>query len=231
MVNKLGLQTKPHPQPYKIQWFQKGNGLKVSKRSLVSFSIGKSYKDEVWCDVVPMDTCRLLLGCLWKYDQKVVHDGFKNIHSFMKEGVRIILAPIKLNGDKKTVNSDEQVFLTGSQVEHVLSKNEDVFVLLAKEEYEMIGELPNPAQPLLKEFEDLIPEEILSGLPPLRGIQHHIDLISGLSLPNKAAYRLNPSKQTKLQRQVEELLSKGLIRESLSPYVVPTLLVPKKDGS
>lgn len=34
-----------------------------------------------------------------------------------------------------------------------------------------------------------------------------------------------------MQRQVEELLWKGLIRESLSPYVMPVILVPEKDGS
>ena len=65
MVTKLNLKTEPHPQPYKIQWFHKGNGLKVTKKCLVSFSIGKNYKDEVWCDVVPMDACHLLLGRPW----------------------------------------------------------------------------------------------------------------------------------------------------------------------
>ena len=47
MVTKLNLKTGPHPQRYNIQWFQKGNGLKVTKKCLVSFSIGKNYKDEV----------------------------------------------------------------------------------------------------------------------------------------------------------------------------------------
>ena len=41
---------------------------------------------------------------------------------------------------------------------------------------------------------------------------------------------MNPKETMKNQRQVEELMSKGLIHESLSTFVVPNLLVPKKDG-
>jgi len=87
------------------------------------------------------------------------------------------------------------------------------------------------ATKLLKEFSHVFPEEIPSGLPPQRSIQHHIDLISGAILPNKPAYRMNPKDTLEIQRQVEELISKGLVRESLSPCAVPALLVPKKDGS
>jgi hypothetical protein len=49
---------------------------------LIKFSISKTYKDEVWCDVIPMDACHLLLGMPWKYDIKVMHDGEKNTYTF-----------------------------------------------------------------------------------------------------------------------------------------------------
>jgi len=61
--------------------------------------------------------------------------------------------------------------------------------------------------------------------------QHHIDIIPEANLPNKQAFRMNPKDTLEIQRQMEELISKGLVRESLSPCTVPAPLVPKKDGS
>jgi hypothetical protein len=84
---------------------------------------------------------------------------------------------------------------------------------------------------LLQEFKDVFPTEIPPGLPPLRGIEHQIDLIPGASLPNRDAYRTNPEEMKEIQRQVQELLDNGYARESLSPCVVPVILVPTKNGT
>ncbi|KAK1616639.1 hypothetical protein QYE76_022156 [Lolium multiflorum] len=83
----------------------------------------------------------------------------------------------------------------------------------------------------MTEFGDVFPEEVPAGLPPLRGIEHQIDLIPGASLPNRAPYRTNPEETKEIQKQVQALLDKGYIRISLSPCVVPVILVPKKDGT
>ena len=48
-------------------------------------------------------------------------------------------------------------------------------------------------------------------------------------MTNKAAYKLNPQENTKVGRQVQELMDKGLIRESISPCVVPIVLSLKKE--
>ncbi|XP_015165379.1 uncharacterized mitochondrial protein AtMg00860-like [Solanum tuberosum] len=72
-------------------------------------------------------------------------------------------------------------------------------------------------------------KELPSGLPPLQGIEHQIDFVAGSQLPNKPAYQSNPKDTKELQRQVEELINKGYVRQSLSPCVVPVLFVPTKD--
>ena len=60
---------------------------------LVSLSIGR-HKDEVLCDVVPMQVGHILLKNLWKFDRKVMHDEFKNCYSFVVDGKPINLAPL-----------------------------------------------------------------------------------------------------------------------------------------
>jgi hypothetical protein len=109
------------------------------------------------------------------------------------------------------------------------------FVLLYKENFlstnNLSSTLPSVVLNVLHECEDVFPDEVPSGLPPKRGIEQQIDLVPGASLPNRAAYRTNPEETKVIQQQVEELIKKGYVQESLSPCVVPVLLVPKKDSS
>ncbi|KAL5744614.1 hypothetical protein ACOSQ2_027730 [Xanthoceras sorbifolium] len=91
--------------------------------------------------------------------------------------------------------------------------------------------VPERIKILLQEFQDLIPDEPPQQLLPLCDIQHAIDLVPRSSLPNLPHYRMSPTEHKELQRQVQDLLSRGFIRESLSPCAVPALLTPKNDGS
>ncbi|GKV08452.1 hypothetical protein SLEP1_g20076 [Rubroshorea leprosula] len=172
--SRESLPIKDHPHPYKLQWLQKGNEVKVTKRCLVSFSISNRYQDEVWCDVIPMDACHLLLGRPWQFDRKAIHDGHANTYSFVNDAT----CPF-----------------------------------------------PEEIRSLLEEFSDVVLDEIPPRLPPMRDIQHAIDFIPGSVIPNKPAYRMNPQEYVELQRQVKELMEKGLVKKSSSSqqnhYQVP----------
>jgi len=105
MVDKLKLQVSPRPNPYTIKWLNQGKGLQITHRCLVSFSIGKNYKDEIWCDIVPMDACHILLGRPWLFDRSVIHDGWMNTNSFKKYHKKITLLLSKFHPplDPKTI--------------------------------------------------------------------------------------------------------------------------------
>jgi hypothetical protein len=96
---------------------------------------------------------------------------------------------------------------------------------------DMPPSLPPAVANLLQEYMDVFPQDVPPRLPPIRGTEHQIDLIPGASLPNRAPYHTNPEETKEIQQQIQSLLDKGYIHESLSPCVVPIILVPKKDGS
>lgn len=102
---------------------------------------------------------------------------------------------------------------------------------MASSSFDLAPEIPSEFLGILQDYSDVFPEENPKGLPPVRGIEHQIDLIPGASLPNRPAYRTNPVETKELEKQINDLLEKGYIRESLSPCAVSVLLVPKKDGS
>ena len=91
--------------------------------------------------------------------------------------------------------------------------------------------VPRAVVSLLQDFDDVYPDDTPSGLPPLRGIEHKINLVHEASILNRPAYIRNLEEIKELQRQVYELIDKGYIRESINPCVVPVLLMPKMDGT
>ncbi|GJU61710.1 putative reverse transcriptase domain-containing protein [Tanacetum coccineum] len=138
----------------------------------------------------------------WEYDRNTTHNGRANTYSFLFDGVKITLMP---NKPKEVVNKPTGTLLTLSQFQDELEMGDDVFVLIGKE-VAKDSKIPEAMIPLLEEFSDVFPDELPDGLPPLRDIQHHIDL-------------------------EPELIFKGHVHESMSPCVVLALLTPKKDGS
>ena len=94
MVTKLGLKTEKHSKAYNVHYLQDSGGMKITHQCLVSFSLGKTYCDELWHDVMKMSAFHLLLGRLWMFDRRVQHDGYDNAYSFTKDGHKIVLKPM-----------------------------------------------------------------------------------------------------------------------------------------
>jgi hypothetical protein len=76
----------------------------VTRQCLVEFKIG-GYRDEILCDVIPMDVCHVLLGRPWKFDRNVIHDGRKNTYTLEKNGRTHMLLPIEEKKVKEEANT------------------------------------------------------------------------------------------------------------------------------
>ncbi|GKG16968.1 hypothetical protein Tco_0361925, partial [Tanacetum coccineum] len=70
-----------------------------------------------------------------------------------------------------------------------------------------------------------------SGLPPHHQVEFKINLVPGATPVAQAPYRLAPSEMKELSNQLQELLEKGFIRPSSSPWGAPVVFVKKKDGT
>ncbi|WVZ89030.1 hypothetical protein U9M48_035489 [Paspalum notatum var. saurae] len=84
--------------------------------------------------------------------------------------------------------------------------------------------------PVVWEYPDVFPEE-LPGLPPVRAIEFAVNLMPGTAPIAKAPYRMSGKEYDELKKQLDELLEKGFIRDSVSPWGAPVLFVKKKDGT
>ena len=84
--------------------------------------------------------------------------------------------------------------------------------------------------PVVNEFFDVFPED-LPGLPSDIEIEFGIELAPGTEPISIAPYRMAPTELKELKVQMEELLSKGFVKMSTSPWGAPVLFVKKKDGS
>ena len=71
---------------------------------------------------------------------------------------------------------------------------------------------PPGVEELLKKFGDYFPKDPPHGLPPLRGIEHQIDLMPRVSIPNRPTYRRNLKEKKESQRQVESLMENEKIK-------------------
>ena len=179
---------------------------------------------------MPMDCCHILLGRPWKYDRHVLHDGRLNQCTLWVNGKKQTLLPLFETPDEVNYTAVKICMVNGKQFEKEMKRNQVYFAIIPRKSSFVNGDqvqensanrvpvsgdrvtnggidqVPEEIVELLNEYKDIIANDILDGLPPIRSISHCMDLIPGASLPNKASYRLTPVDNEELNRQVHELL-------------------------
>ncbi|CAA7404489.1 unnamed protein product [Spirodela intermedia] len=164
--------------------------------------------DHILCDVLLMKIGGIILGRPWLFDYDVQFMGRANTCSFMYRDRQLVWYP---HTNKPTSKRDPK-----SRIGLIMDPRCALLSL-------WICKMTRPLPPLLQKsrvcywsMPTYSPEELPRELPPLRHIQHAIDLVPGASLPNLPHYRMEPTKYEELSRQVQELLDKGLIHEKLN---------------
>lgn len=81
---------------------------------------------------------------------------------------------------------------------------------------------------LKTDYADILTSEAPTGLPPHREVNHTIPLVNGNQIVYKGIYRMSPLELKEVEKQIGDLLSRGLIRPSTSPFGSPILFVRKR---
>jgi hypothetical protein len=163
MVENMELETIAHPSPYKVSWLQKEDQVTVTKQCFIEFKIG-GYRDEISCDVIPMNVCHIFLGRPWQYEKNVVHDGRKNTYNLEKNGRKDMLLPIE---DKKVKGEESNTILlmSGKELLDEVKKEEEMrFGVVIKPRVILTGtsinDLPEEIQEMLENFADIVVDDL-----------------------------------------------------------------------
>jgi hypothetical protein len=90
-------------------------------------------------------------------------------------------------------------------------------------------ELPPTVAALIEEFATVFAP--IEGMPPPRSCDHSIPLVAGAKPVFIRPYRYTPALKDDIEKQIQEMLDKGIIRPSNSPFSSPMIMVRKKDGT
>ncbi|KAL7114961.1 hypothetical protein ACP275_04G154100 [Erythranthe tilingii] len=92
-ISLLSLTPVKHPQPYRVAWIETSS-IPVTRRCKVPIQF-LSFKEDVWCDVVPMNVSHIILGRPCIYDNDVNISRLSNACSFIYDGKKITLNPLQ----------------------------------------------------------------------------------------------------------------------------------------
>ena len=113
-----------------------------------------------------------------------------------------------------------------------MTANAELFAICVKETKSEETDIMGPdVSAVIKKFIDVFPTTLPDRLPPKRNIDHAIELTPGTEPPSRPIYRLSYEETNELKKQLADLLKKGYIQPSTSPFGAPVLFVHKKDGT
>ena len=220
-----------------------GRNIVLNQRTTCMLDIdlgGFQWQDSL--TVVPMAGYDVVLGKPWLSDYNPVIDFQKNLITLMDEsrGQQVTVECLSDKDDRSSnVKSPDLEFMTIKQARRELNRGAECIIVRlecsddTKPDYEIMvdGEKRSEILNLLKKHKCCFPKELPARLPPMRNVNHEIDVEPGTKPPSRPPYRLSQPEMEELQRQLENLLKLGFIEACRSPYGAPVFFVKKADGS
>jgi len=207
-ARRAGLQVDDHPSTHVVV----ANGDQVACRGLnraVPLQIGDTHF-AVDCFAVPLPHYDMVLGISWLRTLGPILWDFDGLRmAFVLQGRRVLW--------------------TGIGSPNAAPNAQQADARLASTIYIDKGAEPALLERLLDLFSDLFTEP--TGLPPERPCDHRIHLKPGTEPIAVRPYRYPHLQKDELERQCDAMLQQGVIRESMSPFSAPVLLVRKHDAS
>ncbi|XBJ04555.1 hypothetical protein VPH35_023472 [Triticum aestivum] len=227
LVDRLQCTTAPFPAA-KVTVADGGTlDCNMMVSSLQWWTQGTSFTSSL--KVLPLGTYDIILGMEWLEEMSPMWVDWKKKTSwFTHNGVRITLRGIKDKPASCSAISAKQLqgLVNNGGVVHMLE------LCAVQDVFEAPGSstpLPPAITRVLSQHEAVFEDPQV--LPPHRSFDHNIPLLPGVKPVNVKPYRYAPMQKTEIERQVREMLQKGLIQNSTSSFASPVLLVKKKDGS
>ncbi|XP_071733449.1 uncharacterized protein [Rutidosis leptorrhynchoides] len=127
----------------------------------------------------------------------------------------VVLGMNWLSYHKASIKCDRKVIsfpVDGGK--QVVARGDSAYVIDVKKEKKVLSDIP-----VVSEYPEVFPDE-LPGLPPIREVEYKIELVPGATPVAIAPYRLAPSEIHEMMSQIQELLDRGFIRPSSSPWVL-----------
>jgi hypothetical protein len=158
----------------------------------------------------------------------VGHEFPTNMIVIKGQDVDVIVGMNWLVQNKAIINADQRTIPLGHGQEEVkLSIPVSIPVKVSRQVFEaIVQELQDIL--VVCEFPDVFPED-LPELPPERDVEFVIELKPGTTPISRRSYRMPPNELAELKTQLQDLLEKGFIRPSSSPWGCPAIFVKKKD--
>ncbi|CAL8151424.1 unnamed protein product [Prunus armeniaca] len=173
----------------------------VTEVCRVPISIGKHYQQDVSCDVIDIDASHVLLARPWQYDTDATHKGRDNVYLFNWGSHKIAMALVSESGKLEKLKNSNFLMMSNSKQEFKenIKKANVMYSTYVK-------------GLLVALLEGLISDDLPNDLPPMKDIQHQLDLVPEASLPNLPHYRMSPKENEILREKIEDCCKNYLFK-------------------